>query len=105
LNEIGAYESSSTSYQNEGSRFAYFNTNSDATYLKAKNASGTACAWWTRSPVFGTATAKAVNATDLGDPISNYEVGRGGVYYRPVFCVSNKIPVSPINSTTYDLIL
>lgn len=105
LNEVSAFESSSSGYQNESTRFSYFKTHTTTNDLIAYDASGTNQGWWTRSPVFGTATAKVIKGGS-SDPVSNREVTYTTSYwYRPVFCLPGNIPVSPINSTTYDLIL
>ena len=105
LNEVSAFESSSSGYQNESTRFSYFKTHTTTNDLIAYDASGTNQGWWTRSPVFGTKTAKVIKGGS-SDPVSNREVTYTTSYwYRPVFCLPGNIPVSPINSTTYDLIL
>ena len=105
LNEVSAFESSSSGYQNESTRFSYFKTHTTTNDLIAYDASGTNQGWWTRSPVFGTKTAKVIKGGS-SDPVSNREVTyTTSCWYRPVFCLPGNIPVSPINSTTYDLIL
>ena len=105
LNEVSAWESSSASYQSEGSRFAYFTANSSASALFAYSDDGSAKAeWWTRSPVFGTQTAKAIDESDTGDPILNREATRS-LGYRPVFCLSSDLPAAPLSAGVYDLVL
>ena len=105
LNEVSAWESSSASYQSEGSRFAYFTENSSASALFAYLDDGSAKAeWWTRSPVFGTQTAKAIDESDTGDPILNREATRS-LGYRPVFCLSSDLPAAPLSAGVYDLVL
>lgn len=103
LTEITSYEVSDLLAE-EGTRFNYFTTHTAYTDLHAYDTNGTKQYWWTRSAVFGTATGKAVS-TSSSDPVSNREINySSATYYRPIFCLSGELPVSPISDGIYDFV-
>ena len=91
--------------KNEGPCFEYFTTRTTNADRIAYTADGTARNWWTRSCVEGMgqdgAYVRIINSSGSG---SNYTQTQSH-YCRPVFCLPSDLPVSPISSTTYDLVL
>ena len=89
----------------EGPTFAYFQTHNTSADRIAKTAAGTAQTWWLRSSLDGMGEDGAYIWVINASGNVNSSGQHGTFHIRPVFCLSNSLPVSPISEGVYDLII
>ena len=94
------YEAYTTTH--EGPCFEYFINKTDDSYRIAYISDGTAQPWWTRSCVEG--SSPYARSVMVSGAITNNPQGNA-FYCRPVFCLSNSLPVALISDGIYDLVI
>ena len=94
------YEDYTTTH--EGPCFEYFINKTDNSYRIACTSDGTARPWWTRSCVEG--SNPYARSIMVSGAITNNPQGIA-LYCRPVFCLSNSLPVALISDGVYDLVV
>lgn len=93
---------SSSNTGRDGTCFEYFINKTTSFDRIAYTNNGSAQAWWTRSCIEGTSPyASLIKAN--GDYTNSAQTN--AFYCRPVFCLSNSLPVALVSDGVYDLVI